>query len=96
MKGKIAVITGCHQCPYKAFDSTMGIIREENGNVTQHNSEVVYCGYHKIGYDGTQENLDKIINWETHIFDFKPKNKDDAYPSMPENCPLPDGEDGRC
>ena len=90
MKGKIAVITGCHWCPYKAFDNTMGIVDGKSIN-----SEVAYCGYHKVGFDGTQINLEKIINWEKHIEDWKPTDKEQDYPTMPTNCPLPEGEDGR-
>ena len=94
MKGKIAVITGCHWCPYKAFDNTMGIIIDNTG-VEQQSSEVVYCGYHKIGFDGSQINLDKIINSENYIENWKPTEQEQDYPTMPNNCPLPEGDDGR-
>jgi len=45
LEGKIAVIPGCQHCPYKAFDSSMGIIKQEDGSHSFPQSEVAFCGY---------------------------------------------------
>lgn len=78
MKGKIAVIDSCFRCPYRAFDNTMGIIFNKN-KMKEHNSEIAYCGYHKIGYNGLQIRIEKYYDNIT----------------IPKNCPLPLGNDGR-
>lgn len=75
MKGKIAVIDICHRCPYKAFDTTM--------RLGEDTSEVSYCGYHKIGFDGTQIRIEEYLDVGNQKF------------GQPKNCPLPNGNDGR-
>jgi hypothetical protein len=82
MKGKIAVIDICDRCPYKAFDSTMGIVFDKN-EIEEHNSAVAYCGYHKIGFDGSQIRIEPYL-------DIQSENS-----GQPKNCPLPNGNDGR-
>jgi len=88
MKGKIAVITGCHWCPYKAFDNTMGIVTDKD-KVTEHDSEIAYCGYHKVGYDGSQTRIEDALCISTDEGVIMPENPID----MPDNCPLPEGDD---
>lgn len=89
MKGKIAVITGCHWCPYKAFDNNIIIV----GDKEIKSCEVIYCGYHKVGFDGSQINIERYIDWENYIEEWKPTKKEPSYPTMPKNCPLPEGDD---
>lgn len=92
MKGKIAVITGCHWCPYKAFDNTMGIVIDsEKGKATakENSSEIAYCGYHKVGYDGTQTRIEDALSISTDEGVTMSENPID----MPDDCPLPEGDD---
>jgi len=92
MKGKIAVITGCHWCPYKAFDNSMGIIIDDGKATAKENSsEIAYCGYHKVGYDGTQTRIENALSIKTKGGIIMPKNPID----MPDDCPLPEGDDKR-
>lgn len=81
MKGKIAVINGCQWCPYKAIDSGLGPMEYD----------IVYCGYHKIGYDDTQTRIENTIIFETSGGAVIP----DDFIDRPDDCPLPDGDDGR-
>jgi hypothetical protein len=90
MKGKIAVIRGCHWCPYRAFDNEITIIHKGN-NIINNNNEIAYCGYHKIGYDGTQTRIENALSITTPQGDITCKNPID----MPNNCPLPEGDDKR-
>ena len=87
MKGKIAVITGCHWCPYKAFDNTMGIVFNDENEIDS--SEIAYCGYHKVGYDGTQTRIENALSIDTEEGVILPENPID----MPNDCPLPEGDD---
>lgn len=101
LDGKIAVIPGCQHCPYKAFDGTFGIIKNEDGSFTCESSEVCYCGY----YLGTDHQNNSIENKYRIIIEpyLAPPGGDyseimEKYPtewtkSMPDNCPLPEGCD---
>jgi len=90
MKGKIAVITGCNWCPYKAFDNTIGIIFDKE-EAEKNNSEIAYCGYNKVGYDGTQTRIENALSIQTDEGVIMPENPID----MPDDCPLPEGDDKR-
>ena len=92
MKGKIAVIDSCFRCPYKAFDNTIGIVFSET-KTEEHSSEVCYCGYNKVGYDESQIRIEKYL--EPDWNNWKPTKDDPDYPTMPKNCPLPNGNDKR-
>lgn len=96
---KIAVIPGCQHCPYKAIDSTMGIVQQENGEWIDHNYDVQFCGYH-LGH----ESYDNDNRYWLIIEPYLKQNNDDfnriikEYPTewmkpMPDNCPLPEGTD---
>ena len=88
MKGKIAVITGCHWCPYKAFDNHLGqtVTDDKTGKQT---NEIAYCGYHKVGYDGSQTRIENALSIQTDEGVIMPENPID----MPDDCPLPEGDD---
>lgn len=99
LEGKIAVIPGCQHCPYKAFDSSMGIINQEDGSHSFPQSEVAFCGYHlgKDSYDPDNRH-GIIIDPYLQTVDGNYDNLMKSYPSewnklMPDNCPLPLGRD---
>lgn len=99
MKGKIAVITGCHWCPYKAFDSgRRGDIEVKDVTLVENDIEleeaneiieIAYCGYHKVGYDGSQIRIENALSIQTEEGVIMPENPID----MPDGCPLPEGDD---
>lgn len=93
MKGKIAVIEGCHWCPYKAVDSgrRADIDIEKDRTLEEANEiiEIAYCGYHKVGYDGSQIRIENALSIQTDEGVIMPENPID----MPDDCPLPEGDD---
>lgn len=99
IKGKIAVIPGCTHCPHKAYDSTMGMIQQEDGSWIHQSSEVCFCGYWLGTTEayGTGENYYHI---RLEVFLPPPggdyniiMNHPDFGKPMPDNCPLPYGEE---
>ncbi len=90
MEGKIAVIKGCSWCPYKAFDIAMGVVFNKEG-FSSNSNEIAYCGYHKVGFDGTQTRIESALSIEIDGQVIIP----DSPIDMPDNCPLPLGDDGR-
>jgi len=81
-KGKVAVIEICSKCPYKAFDNTMGLmINHDDKIMDEHCSEIAYCGWFKP-LDNTKLRIEEYLNIGSHKF------------GQPDNCPLPDGNDG--
>lgn len=80
-KGKVAVIEICFKCPYKAFDSSLGVsVNHEKKTVVQSHSEIAYCGWFKP-LDNTKLRIDEYLEIGNEKF------------GQPDNCPLPDGND---
>lgn len=80
MKGKIAVIDICFRCPYKFFDTKIGILRNNN-SIEERFEEKVYCAYYGVY---KKEKWFEITNClEAGHEDF----------GMHKNCPLPEGDD---
>lgn len=86
MKGKIAVIDICYRCPYRFYETEMGMLFSKGKLVdTPFNQKILCCYYGVNRRDDWFDITDNVGLDNTILLD---------VPRQHPSCPLPEGDDG--